>query len=179
MHALLTVDGLVHCLADTLIFLYKQIQKISSILEWAGTHSDHHPGRCGQKKIVSYDLGVAELGVSVYRALTAFLLCFLLRQDCKLKKVDYSKTPAEFGLTPWCMLMDVIRTKKYQLTPALTLFLFRFKEELERSSWTCPPNKDADAGLERYLEWVILVIIYFCHLHCIFMLSYATIPQCN
>ena len=60
----------------------------------------HTQAGVSRKGIVSYALGVAELGVSVYRALTAFLLCFLLRQDCKLKKVDYSKTPAEFGLTP-------------------------------------------------------------------------------
>jgi len=40
-----------------------------------------------------------------------------LRQGCKLKKVNYSKTPVEFGLTPYEMLMDDIRTKKYQLTP--------------------------------------------------------------
>ena len=40
-----------------------------------------------------------------------------LRQGCKLKKVNYSKTPMEFGLTPYEMLMDDIRTKKYQLTP--------------------------------------------------------------
>eukprot|EP00092_Neocalanus_flemingeri_P018732 GFUD01020287.1.p1 GENE.GFUD01020287.1~~GFUD01020287.1.p1 ORF type:complete len:684 (-),score=240.80 GFUD01020287.1:177-2228(-) len=40
-----------------------------------------------------------------------------LRNGCKLKKVDFSKTPAEFGLTPYEMLMDDIRTKKYQLTP--------------------------------------------------------------
>jgi len=42
-----------------------------------------------------------------------------LRQGCKLKKVDYSKTPAEFGFTPYEMLMDDIRTKKYSLTPAI------------------------------------------------------------
>jgi len=40
-----------------------------------------------------------------------------LRQGCKLKKVDYSKTPAEFGMTPYEMLMDDIKTKKYQLVP--------------------------------------------------------------
>ena len=40
-----------------------------------------------------------------------------LRQGVKLKKVDYSKTPVEFSLTPYEMLMDDIRGKKYQLSP--------------------------------------------------------------
>ena len=40
-----------------------------------------------------------------------------LRQGVKLKKVDYSKTPREFTLTPYEMLMDDIRGKKYQLNP--------------------------------------------------------------
>ena len=47
--------------------------------------------------------------------------------------MEYSKTPR--GVWP-NTLMDDIRTKKYQLTPALTLFLFRFKEEFERLYWT-------------------------------------------
>ena len=40
-----------------------------------------------------------------------------LRVGVKLKKVDYSKTPDEFSLTPYEMLMDDIRGKKYQLNP--------------------------------------------------------------
>ena len=40
-----------------------------------------------------------------------------LRNGVKLKKVDYSKTPREFTLTPYEMLMDDIRGKKYQLQP--------------------------------------------------------------
>ena len=40
-----------------------------------------------------------------------------LRQGVKLKKVNYSKTPVEFSLTPYEMLMDDIRGKKYQLNP--------------------------------------------------------------
>ena len=32
-----------------------------------------------------------------------------LRQGIKLKKVDYSKTPSEYGMTPYEMLMDDIR----------------------------------------------------------------------
>ena len=31
------------------------------------------------------------------------------RQGIKLKKVDFSKTPSEFGLTPYEMLMEDIR----------------------------------------------------------------------
>ena len=40
-----------------------------------------------------------------------------LRVGVKLKKVDYNKTPVEFSLTPYEMLMDDIRGKKYQLNP--------------------------------------------------------------
>jgi len=40
-----------------------------------------------------------------------------LRQGSKLKKVNYSKTPLEFALTPYEMLMEDIRTRKYQLHP--------------------------------------------------------------
>ena len=40
-----------------------------------------------------------------------------LRVGVKLKKVNYSKTPDEFSLTPYEMLMDDIRGKKYQLNP--------------------------------------------------------------
>ena len=55
-----------------------------------------------------------------------------LRQGIRLKKVDYSRTPAEYELTPYevgrqrsCnfiirlsqMLMDDVRTRKYRLSP--------------------------------------------------------------
>jgi len=38
-----------------------------------------------------------------------------LRTGLRLKKVDYSRTPIEFELTPYEMLMDDIRGKKFQL----------------------------------------------------------------
>ena len=38
-----------------------------------------------------------------------------LRQGIKLKKVSQDKTPAEFALTPYEMLMDDIRGRKYKL----------------------------------------------------------------
>ena len=40
-----------------------------------------------------------------------------LRRGVKLKKVNYSRTPVEYSLTPYEMLMDDIRTRKYKLTP--------------------------------------------------------------
>ena len=40
-----------------------------------------------------------------------------LRLGIKLKKVDYSKTPTEFELTPYEMLMDDIRKRSYKLNP--------------------------------------------------------------
>jgi len=40
-----------------------------------------------------------------------------LRQGIRLKKVDYSRTPAEYELTPYEMLMDDVRTRKYRLSP--------------------------------------------------------------
>jgi len=45
-----------------------------------------------------------------------------LRRGVKLKKVDYSRTPAEFELTPYEMLMDDIRVRNYKLrTPVADL----------------------------------------------------------
>ena len=51
-----------------------------------------------------------------------------LRQGVKLKKVHYSKTPVEFSLTPYEMLMDDIRGKKYQLNPV------KFPLEVQRGA---------------------------------------------
>ena len=38
-----------------------------------------------------------------------------LRSGLKLKKTDYTKTPIEFELTPYEILMDDIRAKRYKL----------------------------------------------------------------
>ena len=38
-----------------------------------------------------------------------------LRSGLKLKKTEYSKTPIEFELTPYEILMDDIRSRKYKL----------------------------------------------------------------
>ena len=38
-----------------------------------------------------------------------------LRQGVKLKKTDYTKTPFEYELTPYEMLMDDIRSRRYSL----------------------------------------------------------------
>merc|ERR1719270_2282922 len=38
-----------------------------------------------------------------------------LRQGVKLKKTNYTKTPIEYALTPYEMLMDDIRSKRYKL----------------------------------------------------------------
>jgi spire-like protein len=40
-----------------------------------------------------------------------------LRRGVKLKKPSYSKTPIEFELTPYEMLMDDIRSRRYKLNP--------------------------------------------------------------
>ena len=40
-----------------------------------------------------------------------------LRQGIKLRKVDYSKTPTEFEMTPYEMLMADIRKRSYKLNP--------------------------------------------------------------
>ena len=39
-----------------------------------------------------------------------------LREGVKLKKIDYSKTPLEYTLTPYEMLMEDIRSRRYGLT---------------------------------------------------------------
>ncbi len=38
-----------------------------------------------------------------------------LRNGVKLKKTNYTKTPVEYELTPYEMLMDDIRSKRYKL----------------------------------------------------------------
>ena len=43
-----------------------------------------------------------------------------LRQGIKLKHVEYSKTPTEFSLTPYEMLMDDIKSSKYHLNHVKT-----------------------------------------------------------
>ena len=42
-----------------------------------------------------------------------------LRQGVKLKKVDYTKTPIEFELTPYEILMDDIRSRRYKLNKVM------------------------------------------------------------
>ena len=38
-----------------------------------------------------------------------------MRSGLKLKKTEYSKTPIEFELTPYEILMDDIRSRRYKL----------------------------------------------------------------
>ena len=38
-----------------------------------------------------------------------------LRQGVKLKKTSYTKTPIEYELTPYEILMDDIRSRRYKL----------------------------------------------------------------
>ena len=38
-----------------------------------------------------------------------------LRNGVKLKKVDFTKTPIEYALTPYEILMDDIRSRRYNL----------------------------------------------------------------
>lgn len=42
-----------------------------------------------------------------------------LRNGVKLKKVDYSRTPIEFELTPYEILMDDIRSRRYKLNKVM------------------------------------------------------------
>ena len=41
-----------------------------------------------------------------------------LREGVKLKKTNYTKTPIEYELTPYEMLMDDIRSRRYKLNKA-------------------------------------------------------------
>ena len=43
-----------------------------------------------------------------------------LRNGVKLKKTDFTKTPIEYALTPYEMLMDDIRSKRYKLNKVMT-----------------------------------------------------------
>jgi spire-like protein len=42
-----------------------------------------------------------------------------LRHGVKLKKVDYSHTPIEYELTPYEILMDDIRSRRYKLNKVM------------------------------------------------------------
>ena len=42
-----------------------------------------------------------------------------LRHGVKLKKTDYTKTPIEYALTPYEMLMDDIRSRRYKLNKVM------------------------------------------------------------
>lgn len=42
-----------------------------------------------------------------------------LRNGVKLKKVDYNRTPIEFELTPYEILMDDIRSRRYKLNKVM------------------------------------------------------------
>merc|ERR1711892_189238 len=42
-----------------------------------------------------------------------------LRSGIKLKKIEYSKTPVEFELTPYEILMDDIRSRRYKLNKVM------------------------------------------------------------
>ena len=42
-----------------------------------------------------------------------------LRHGVKLKKVDYSRTPIEYELTPYEILMDDIRSRRYKLNKVM------------------------------------------------------------
>ena len=59
---------------------------------------------------------LAELDMSDWSEIWTHVMS-QLRRGVKLKKVAYSKTPVEFSLTPYEMLMDDIRGRKYQLNP--------------------------------------------------------------
>ena len=63
----------------------------------------------GEKQLAELDRG--DWGVMWTHVMTQ------LRQGVKLQKVEYSKTPVEFALTPYEMLMDDIRGRKYSLVP--------------------------------------------------------------
>ena len=53
-----------------------------------------------------------------------------LRTGVKLKKVNLSKTPIEFELTPYEILMDDIRTRNYKLRKVEAPKEGKIKEEL-------------------------------------------------
>ena len=42
-----------------------------------------------------------------------------LRNGVKLKKTNYTKTPVEYELTPYEILMDDIRSKRYKLNKVM------------------------------------------------------------
>ena len=57
---------------------------------------------------------LAELGVQDWARLWRAVI-HELRNGLKLKKTDYTRTPVEFELTPYEILMDDIRSRRYKL----------------------------------------------------------------
>ncbi|XP_023702063.1 protein spire homolog 1, partial [Cryptotermes secundus] len=61
-------------------------------------------------------------GLRIWRTLQARLwvqVIHELRHGVKLKKVDYSHTPIEYELTPYEILMDDIRSRRYKLNKVM------------------------------------------------------------
>jgi spire-like protein len=88
-----------------------------------------------------------------------------LRRGIKLRKVEYSKTPTEFELTPYEMLMADIRKKSYKLNPTtlplrvktdakdVILDFIRSRPPLKPASKrVLPPRKKDSTPMELLLE---------------------------
>ena len=88
-----------------------------------------------------------------------------LRQGIKLRKVDYSKTPTEFEMTPYEMLMADIRKRSYKLNPTeipqkvktdakdVILDFIRSRPPLKPASKrVLPPRKKDSTPMELLME---------------------------
>lgn len=78
-----------------------------------------------------------------------------LRHGVKLKKVVYSRTPIEYELTPYEILMDDIRSRRYKLNKVMV-----------NGNIPAPVKKDAHAIILEFirsrppLKKVIIIIIF-------------------
>ncbi|CAD6998291.1 unnamed protein product [Ceratitis capitata] len=59
--------------------------------------------------------GISEVLENIYNARFWVQVIDELRRGVRLKKNNYSRTPIEYELTPYEILMEDIRSKKYQL----------------------------------------------------------------
>lgn len=79
-----------------------------------------------------------------------------LRHGVKLKKVVYSRTPIEYELTPYEILMDDIRSRRYKLNKVMI-----------NGNIPAPVKKDAHAIILEFirsrppLKKVIIIFSYF------------------
>ncbi|CAB4064164.1 SPIR [Lepeophtheirus salmonis] len=106
-----------HKLSHNLSFLYRVLNLCTNHLSVSKEADLHFKNRV-QNRDLNQAKEIQELALLDWACLWKETM-FQLRQGVKLKKTDYTKTPIEYGLTPYEILMDDIRSRRYKLNKVL------------------------------------------------------------